>query len=401
MPAWSINLTGNTYRQYESERRGGPQPHSGGSSSDVPQSQGQSQSPSEPKSPRLAVDLAQSQSLKVVIPSSEVDMVEVRTTSPRSVHSSPSMSVSSAQPANVPSGVVPSIDWAGVAPPQGVASMADRVIDVIDAHWHPNRITPIYAQQGTIQAFIESYDHRRPRVKVRLLGGVAVYCDVELPPSQIYDPGWVNARGTHPKSIRPYQDLDKAAGILVGACAKANWAIGEVGLDYSGGLDEEHVAQRQFLACVVRLHRPPPLIIHLRGTIHDVLGVRPLQDLLSIFNSEGLGIYTRVQLHCFTGGPAEVDLATQSGYIIYFSLSGSILSADPVQLAGIRAIPANRILVETDSPYFPVGVDYGQMSPFHIGCIYARLADIRGVPVEELCARVSRNFRDIFHGYIM
>ena len=102
----------NTYRQYESERRGGPQPHPGGNSSDVPQSQGPSQSPSEPKSPRLAVDLAQSQSLRVVIPSSEVDMVEVRTTSPRSAHSSPSMSVSSAQPANVPPGVVPSIDWA-------------------------------------------------------------------------------------------------------------------------------------------------------------------------------------------------------------------------------------------------------------------------------------------------
>ena len=78
-----------------------------------------------------------------------------------------------------------------------------------------------------------------------------------------------------------------------------------------------------------------------------------------------------------------------------------MVSASPAVREGIRAIPDDRLLVETDSPYFPVGVPQGtQMSPVHIGIVYRHVAMIRGVPLPELCALVLQNFRDMFGSVI-
>ena len=72
---------------------------------------------------------------------------------------------------------------------------------MIDAHWHPDRMCPIYAQQGRLDQYLAG-DNRQPQVRVRVVGGVAVYCDFSNPQEHIIDPGWVNARGVHPSSIR-------------------------------------------------------------------------------------------------------------------------------------------------------------------------------------------------------
>ena len=222
----------------------------------------------------------------------------------------------------------------------------------------------------------------------------AKYCDFSNPPEHIIDPGLVDARGVHLSSIRADQDLEQAAQLLGYSCDRCRWACGEVGLDYHTGYGAEHQAQRRFLGYLVGQRRQIPLISHLRGTSGDPLGARPLQDLLTILHEAGLPRWT-----VFRVVWRRVQLATQANHVIYFSLGRSILSASPQQIAGIRAIPSDRLLVETDSPYFPVGVS-GDMSPLHIGTTYERLAEIRAVTLEEICALVLRNFRDMFGGYV-
>ena len=161
---------------------------------------------------------------------------------------------------------------------------ASVAIDVVDAHWHPDRMTETYAKQGRLATYLLA-DMRTPWVPVWLMGGVVVYCDKGMSPSDIQDPGWVNAKGLHPSSVEPVDDLDLSAQTLVNACMACNWAIGEVELDYHRGSPLQHQAQRRFFAAVLG-QRPVLLVIfHLSGTSQDPYCRQPLEDLLSLLDA--------------------------------------------------------------------------------------------------------------------
>lgn len=80
---------------------------------------------------------------------------------------------------------------------------------------------------------------------------------------------------------------------------------------------------------------------------------------------------------------------------MYFGVSGRVRSMLDTQQEGVRAIPQDRILVETDSPYLPCGVGR-PMTPKHIGKVYQLVATIRGESVENLAEAVTKNFSTFF-----
>ena len=96
-----------------------------------------------------------------------------------------------------------------------------------------------------------------------------MYCDKGNPPEYVRQPGWVTARGWHPKQVtRSICGLGKGAGMVkICLSKKPKWAVGEVGLDYHLSTQFEIAAQKDFLAEIVRgLHgiAGVPLILHLR-----------------------------------------------------------------------------------------------------------------------------------------
>jgi TatD DNase family protein len=86
------------------------------------------------------------------------------------------------------------------------------------------------------------------------------------------------------------------------------------------------------------------------------------------------GVPARTVFHCFTGGAAEADRALELGAALSFSGIVSFKSADDVRAAAARC-PADRLLVETDSPYLaPVPYRGKENEPAYIGAVGEALA---------------------------
>ncbi len=96
------------------------------------------------------------------------------------------------------------------------------------------------------------------------------------------------------------------------------------------------------------------------------------------------GVPARTVFHCFTGGPNEADRALDLGAALSFSGIVSFKSADDVRAAASRC-PADRLLVETDSPYLaPVPHRGKRNQPAYVPIVGATLAEVRGVNVSQI-----------------
>jgi TatD DNase family protein len=109
----------------------------------------------------------------------------------------------------------------------------------------------------------------------------------------------------------------------------------------------------------------------------------------------GKGAFTAV-LHCFTGGRDLAFTAVELGHSIGFS---GILtfknSADLREIA--KALPADRILVETDAPYLaPVPYRGKHCEPAYVAETAKALGEVRGVSPEEIAQQTTGNFFRLF-----
>jgi TatD DNase family protein len=164
-------------------------------------------------------------------------------------------------------------------------------------------------------------------------------------------------------------------------------AIGEIGLDYHYDFSPRDTQQEVFrsqiqLARALQL----PVVIHTREAADDTFG---------ILREEGGG-QLRGVFHCFTGDEAMARAALDIGFylsfagIVTFPRSGAIREA-------ARMAPADRILVETDSPYLaPVPHRGRRNEPAHVARVVDALAEIRGRSAAEISAQVIRNFDGLF-----
>jgi TatD DNase family protein len=168
-------------------------------------------------------------------------------------------------------------------------------------------------------------------------------------------------------------------------------AIGETGLDYyrlNGRSIEDMEWQRERFRTHIRAARQAdkPLVIHTRSSAADTLRV---------LDEEG-GEQAGGVFHCFTE-TAEVALAAvERGYYISFSGIVSFKNAQDLRdLAG--QLPLDRVLIETDSPYLaPVPHRGKTNSPAYVPHVAQAVADVMGLPVEELAAYTTANTRRLF-----
>jgi TatD DNase family protein len=167
-------------------------------------------------------------------------------------------------------------------------------------------------------------------------------------------------------------------------------AVGEGGLDYhysEGIAGSLKSTQAQLfmsqLALASRLGLP--MIVHSRDAASDTLSILRSSRLTS-----------PVLIHCFGYGPEEARAFLELG--CYISFAGNLTYKKSDALCEACAIvPADRLLLETDSPYMnPMPRRGKPCSPMDVERTYAFAASLRGVRIEDLAETVSANAYRLF-----
>ncbi|HVW31335.1 MAG TPA: TatD family hydrolase [Acidimicrobiia bacterium] len=162
--------------------------------------------------------------------------------------------------------------------------------------------------------------------------------------------------------------------------------IGECGFDLYYRHSEPEEQEAAFRAQLrLAAERGLPLIIHSRDAWAETFGVL-----------ESEGVPPRTVFHCFTGGPAEAERALALGCWLSYSGIVSFKTADDLRAAAAMT-PADRLLVETDSPFLAPVPHRGRANePAYLPAVGAALAAARHEPVEAVAATTRANAWSFF-----
>lgn len=253
---------------------------------------------------------------------------------------------------------------------------------LVDSHCHLDRLD-LTAHQGSLDAALDAARAR----------GVGHFLCIGISAD--------NAQAVKDLSER-YSDVDCSVGIhpldlTPDGAPPLDWllkelehphvvAIGETGLDYHYEPEAAQVQQDSF-----RLHLEAakvtgkPVIIHTRAARADTLALLREADL------KQAGV-----LHCFTEDWDMAKAALDLGY--YISLSGIVTFRNADALRDVaRQVPADRLLVETDSPYLaPIPYRGKANLPEYVREVAEFVAMVRGESYEQLAAQTTANFKRLF-----
>jgi TatD DNase family protein len=193
--------------------------------------------------------------------------------------------------------------------------------------------------------------------------------------------------GTHPHHAQEELDIPVAELIRRTRHPKVV-AIGEAGLDYHYQLSTRD-AQEQGLRNHIAAARATglPLVIHSREADADMAAI--------LTEETGKGAFSAV-LHCYTGGRDLAQQAVALGLFISFTGVLTFKKSDDLR-AIAKALPADRILVETDSPYLAPGPYRGKRNePAYVVETAQVLAETRGVSLAQIAMETSDNFFRLF-----
>jgi TatD DNase family protein len=169
-------------------------------------------------------------------------------------------------------------------------------------------------------------------------------------------------------------------------------AIGETGLDYYR-LEGDLEWQRERFRTHIRASRitRKPLIIHTRAASADT--IRIMQEEGAGTDKGGVaGV-----MHCFTESLEVAEAALAMGFYISFSGIVTFKSAKDLQ-AVARAVPLERTLIETDSPYLAPMPHRGKMNePGFVRHVAEYIASLKDVPLSEVAAHTTDNFFNLFN----
>jgi len=193
--------------------------------------------------------------------------------------------------------------------------------------------------------------------------------------------------GTHPHHA--HEEIDIGAAELVERSRHPKVvAIGEAGLDYHYDNSPRAAQEQGFRAHIAAARETGlPLVIHARDADDDVAAILREEHVRGAFAAV---------LHCFTGGRELAFAGVELG--LYVSFTGILTFKNSEALRAIAAeLPAERILVETDSPYLAPGKYRGKRcEPAYVTETAKVLAETRGVSPDEIARQTSDNFFRLF-----
>jgi TatD DNase family protein len=163
-------------------------------------------------------------------------------------------------------------------------------------------------------------------------------------------------------------------------------AVGEIGLDYYRDYSPRE-KQRQVFARMISVAADLdlPIIVHCREAFEDTL------DILRRESTD----QTRGVFHCFSGDQAELHQVLDLGFFV--SYTGNITYRNTRLQATVEATPLDRLLLETDCPFLTPHPHRGKRNePAYIPIIAAKLAEIKGLDIEEIARLTSANAYCLF-----
>lgn len=191
--------------------------------------------------------------------------------------------------------------------------------------------------------------------------------------------------GVHPHSAKSFKEAD--LGVLRDLSGRPEVVgVGETGLDFYRNISSRESQIKAFekhveLANEVGL----PLIVHQREAEAEVQAVL-----------ESMKPRVKVLMHCFSGSRDFAGYCNSRGF--YISFSGNVTFKNASSLQEIAKIyPLEMTVIETDSPYLsPEPVRGRENGPHNLPIIARKVADLRGIPVEELIRIVTGNSKELF-----
>jgi TatD DNase family protein len=254
-------------------------------------------------------------------------------------------------------------------------------VRLIDSHCHLN-------YEGLVERQAEVLDNARAR-------GVTGFLNISTRQREWSDIIAVAERepdvwasvGVHPHEADAHPDLGSAA-LAKAADHPRVIAIGECGLDYYYDKSDREAQRERFQAHIEAARQTGlPLVVHTREAEEDTAAI------LSAAVREGgvSGV-----LHCFTGSADLARKGLDLGF--YVSLSGIVTFKNAADLqATAKWLPADQMLVETDSPFLaPVPHRGKKCEPAFVVDTARFVAQLRGEDPEELAAVTTDNFFRLF-----
>lgn len=241
----------------------------------------------------------------------------------------------------------------------------------------------------------EAFDGDRDAVldRLREAGGVGVVCigeslDAAARARRIAEaaPGFVWwTAGVHPHDAAgfdPARDVDAIAEALAAGAV----AVGECGLDYHYDHAPRALQRRAFAAqLAIAAQQRRPVVVHTREAEADTAAM--------LREAGAAGI--RGVLHCFTGSMALAQVGLEAGWYVSFAGIVTFKKWDGDDI--VRAIPSERLLLESDSPYLaPVPHRGKRNEPAWCARTLERLADVRATDAVSLGNAVTANARTLF-----
>jgi len=187
--------------------------------------------------------------------------------------------------------------------------------------------------------------------------------------------------GVHPHDAAACDAALEAALVRL-ASAPRVVAIGEIGLDFHydhSPREQQQQVFRRFIQLARELKKP--IVVHTRTAPEETL------QILAEENARDVGGL----IHCFSENKPFATRALDLGFDLSFSGIVTFKSARDIQEVAAWA-PADRILVETDSPYLaPIPLRGKRCEPAYVLHTARFVAGLRGIPLEELAQLTSQN----------
>ncbi len=191
--------------------------------------------------------------------------------------------------------------------------------------------------------------------------------------------GFVKANlGLHPTYTDSFDELEEVKKQIRNEMPVA---VGEIGLDFHHVTDVEMRERqeevfRELLELAGEIDRP--VVLHTRDAEKQAL------EILEDYELEG------VMLHCFNGSPELAYEASEKGYLI--GVTTQVLYSRRVQDI-VEAVDLESIMLETDSPFLYRGE---RNEPVNVVESAEKIAEIKGVSVDEVVEMTTGNSRDFF-----
>jgi TatD DNase family protein len=210
--------------------------------------------------------------------------------------------------------------------------------------------------------------------------------DAAIPYAEQHD--WIYASiGTHPHEAKDFtpNHLDQLSKL---ATHPKVLAWGEIGLDYFYDHSPRETQAKVFRDLLARAYQAKlPIIIHCRDAWPDTLAI-----LDEVWRPTGLGGI----LHCFTSTLEDAQHGVDMGFLISFAGNSTYPKAANIRDVA-KALPLEKILIETDSPFLaPQGFRGKRNEPAYLAEVAKAIATVRNLTAEEVAAATAANFRRFF-----